>query len=702
VYISNLSIPNIQINTNVGNGNFFYAWGAQIVRGTTLTPYYPTINRTNTPRVDYTDGSCPTLLLEQAVGNRFLRSQEFANASWVKSNVTVTSDTEIAPNNLLQADTLTATANDGYITQNGTAAFSRSILSFYLKRKTGVGNITLETGNQSSIVSINSSTWTRVWCLNTNNSGTYSITSPGAYTITTTLPHNLITGDLVFIDCVGGGGADHAGIVTVTGANTFTTTSGAVAAGGGTANVYAAFGRIRFQTSGDEVYAWGAQLENIPLNLQSGYYEPSSYIPTTTATVTRALDFLSLYKIRENNLLNNTWSVFCDVKKIGGNQNDAIIGISDSISATPTNGIIVSGVPLFVTKRDAGVNTTIVATTVYQPQATAYFKILITCNNGIVETWIDGSKLSTTTLVNYQLLTLLESIASNGITRFKGIYGWNRVLNRTEIDLLFQYPYYNAGYTPTNNELQQIINRAYAEGFTLPSTTILGHCDTLITEMKNDGVWNVSDVYYNFAYNDITLTNWAKINWKNPYGGLGLATYVNSTIYQIKGIKTDNTGSYVNTNFSPTRATYNFTLNSAGRMFVIAEDSTFLGANYYDSGLGGGSNSRMFAGSSSNNQINTNAGLPVAFATFGVGLKSIQRDSATNVRLQNLGTLGAFTSNSTTMDTTSQTLSRVSGGGVNAVFANYWMGASINNTQIDNFRTYYNTYLTNIGLTAFA
>jgi hypothetical protein len=30
------------------------------------------------------------------------------------------------------------------------------------------------------------------------------------------------------------------------------------------------------------------------------------------------------------------------------------------------------------------------------------------------------------------------------------------------------------------------------------------------------------------------------------------------------------------------------------------------------------------------------------------------------------------------------------------------MGASISNTQIDNFRTYYNTYLTNIGLTAFA
>jgi hypothetical protein len=701
IYIPSLDQSNIMTGQySSGLGTSIFLWGAQVTRGTTLQPFYPTFTRANTPRIDYTDGSCPTFLLEGTVANRLLRSQEFENVSWVKFNLTATLNTEVAPNDLLEADTLTATANDGYTVTNTAGAFSRSIFSVYLKRKTGTGNVILETGNQSSIVSINSSTWTRCFLLNTNNNGTYSATS-GTYTITTILPHNLITGEQVSLDVVGGGGVDHTAVVTVTGVNTFTTTFGS-ATGSGNVNVYAAFGRIKLTTSGDEVYAWGAQLESIPGSLQDDYYEPTSYIPTAGSTVSRGSDFLNLFKIRDNNLLNNTFSLFWEVKKIGGGTSAEFhLALTDTINTIGTNSIFIGGVPLLATRRDNNVSTIILANTVYQPDVSSYYKGLITCDNGIIELWIDGSKLSTSTMVNYDKLVALSLTGNaNGISRFKQVLGWNRVVNRTEIDLLFQYPYFNAGYTPVNNELQQIINRANAEGFTIPSTTILGHCDTLITNMKNDGVWNVSDVYYNFAYNDVTLADWAKINWMNPSGGLyGLCTVFPGMTYRVDGYKGDGVSGYIDTNFSPSRANYNYTLNDASRFLVISEEHT--STNSPGDGVIGNSNNRIVLGASGAATINAgNIGISINMA--GLGLKAIIRYLSNSILGINTSTTVAATTASTVLNGNSQLVLRTGTTYGDACIANYFMGASLTNTQIQNFRTYYNTYLTNIGLTPFA
>ncbi len=710
IYYTAVSLANPMMQNGTAVGTVGVAlWGAMVTRGTTLTPYYPSSLRTNTPRLDYTDGSCPTILIEGAATNRILRSSEFDNASWVKSNLTTTLNTEIAPNGLLEADTLTATANGGWVRQNVAGSFVISIFSVYLKRKTGTGNITLETGNQSSIVSINSSTWTRVWLLNRNNNGTYSVTS-GVYTITTVLPHNLTTGDQVSIDCVGGGGADHTGVVTVTGANTFTTTFGAVTTGGANANVYAAFGRIIFQTSGDEVYAWGAQLETPSNTFINNYYEPTSYIPTTTATATRGADSLNLYKIRENNLLNNTFSLFWEVKKIGGSTNVATfhLALTDTINSIGANSIYIGGVPLLAAKRDNGVSTSILSNTVYQPLATNYYKGLLTCNNGIIELWIDGSKLSSTTFVNYDKLLLLNlaCFADNGIARFKQVFGWNRVLSSAELDLLFAYPYFNAGYTPVNNELQQVVNRANAEGFTIPSTTILGHCDTLITAMKNDGAWNLTDAYFNFAYNNINLSNWSRINWKNPYGGLGIATLVGAGItYQTNGFKSNGTGSFIRTNFNPAIAGFNFTLNNAGTMITVSQIGTSADTSFayvYFTNSGGWE----FRASIINPFLSVNTStfwqFPGGTTNRIIGTKALMRDNSTNVRRVESATVFTNTITANSFTNNNITIWNNSNPGNDSCVSQFWVGASLTNSQIQNFRTYYNTYLTSIGLTAFA
>jgi hypothetical protein len=64
----------------------------------------------NIPRLDYLDSTCPKLLLEPQRTNSFLRSSEFDNAYWSKLSLTVTADSVTAPDGTTTADTLNCVA----------------------------------------------------------------------------------------------------------------------------------------------------------------------------------------------------------------------------------------------------------------------------------------------------------------------------------------------------------------------------------------------------------------------------------------------------------------------------------------------------------------------------------------------------------------------------------------------------------------
>jgi hypothetical protein len=55
---------NFRYDNTISGASGFYIWGAQLEEGSTATEYFPTTTRLNIPRIDYTNGSCPSLLVE--------------------------------------------------------------------------------------------------------------------------------------------------------------------------------------------------------------------------------------------------------------------------------------------------------------------------------------------------------------------------------------------------------------------------------------------------------------------------------------------------------------------------------------------------------------------------------------------------------------------------------------------------------------
>ncbi len=686
-------------------------WGVQVIDGTVdiNTPVYNREIGYSISRLDYSGSSCPDYLVEASNFNTLLYSEDFTQANWVKINAIATTSSFLAPNNNSYANILTATGSNAIIRQSGTAASTQRqrIFSIYLQRKTGSGPITLSMGSVTGSATVVTGSWTRSFVLDPTLTGTYSA-SAGNYTVTTSTNHGYSTGDAILFDATTGVGVDASiSSVTVTGNTTFTFTNGS-ATGNGNCTVYSNTGKILIDTLGDEVYAWGAQIESALGFAPASGRLPSSYIPTTTAQVSRGSDTL---------ITDVSGSVSCsmffELSKRGGsnnvNANYLVIG-NEITHALSTDSIAFAGTSnsniAYSKKENNGSVSTISSALPYAPPDNTTFKTLFTISGSSLNLWIDGTLINTTTFSNPNNLRYITlSGAGSADVRLSQISTWPTTLTRANIDALFSYPYYNAGYTPVNYELQDVINRAYAEGFTIPSTIILGHCDTLLTEMKNDGIWNVADLFLNFAFNDINLTNFSRINWRNANSKLiGVSSLFGGLTYQTNGFKGNGTTGYIDTLVNPSPSVnlpYNYTLNNAGRMLVISEDVTG-GNTIYEGNTGTSTRMLALASSLSAFTSNTVNSAAATIDTRGVGLKSIMRDSSTNIRIQNGATTLSTTQTSTAITNNTQMLLRAGSSYSNACVSNYYFGASLTNSQVSNFRTYYNTFLTNIGLTAFA
>jgi hypothetical protein len=231
----------------------------------------------NVPRLDYSNGTCPSLLVEPQRTNVLTYSEQFAT-SWINNGATIISNDITAPDGNLTADRLTATGGGFGVVKFSTWTATNKVASCFVKA-------------------------------NTSNLFRISNVSGGGGSVTFNLSTQAITATTGFtgsIESFPDGWFRCIAIDTLARSGTFS---------------------IGVTAIGESVFVWGAQLE-------AGSY-PTSYIPTTTASVTRNADVIS--KTGISSLIGQTeGTMFLECMPLNNDLSYRALSISDN---TPNNRI---------------------------------------------------------------------------------------------------------------------------------------------------------------------------------------------------------------------------------------------------------------------------------------------------------------------------------------------------------------------------
>jgi hypothetical protein len=261
----------------------------------------------NLPRFDYNSltGECKGLLIEESRQNLVTYSDDYSNAIWTKLGVSVTTNATTAPDGTLTADLITennVSRNHQLNYSTATLAANTYTLSAFVKQGVGnrnfrFGGFGLNTANENPIFNISTG---EVYLPSTTTLFKRASITPypnGWYRCTCTIEYTGSTGVPVFA----------------------------------TSNSSTNFGDATYNTdTTTSIYMWGAQVE-------VGAF-PTSYIPTTSSTVTRSTDnasmtgtnFSSWYNQSEGSIIsncnkpyavpNNSYPIVLGISNGGGNQ----------------------------------------------------------------------------------------------------------------------------------------------------------------------------------------------------------------------------------------------------------------------------------------------------------------------------------------------------------------------------------------------
>lgn len=338
----------------LGNGSSIFIQNAQVENFATATDYYPTTTRLNIPRLDYINGTCPSILVDPQRTNTLLQSENLAT-SWTSFRSVVTTNVTTAPSGISTADKIaqqSGTTDAGGVYQT-ISLTSGSTYTYSYYAKAGGYNWTF-----ARVIDGVSNYY--VWFnLSTGVVGTIS----GSATAK--------------IQSVGNGW--YRCSVTFTSAGTGNQVVSYVGNSDNSDQVPSSDG-----VKG--IYVWGQQLE-------AGSYA-TSYIPTTSASVTRNADVIS--KTGISSLIGQTeGTLFADLKFTNVGTEKYILNLKDIAGSNVISfRRLTSGEIRFVLTATTSSGTTNQSTAVLP---NGNYKIAYKYVSGSLKIFINGALLFTLT-----------------------------------------------------------------------------------------------------------------------------------------------------------------------------------------------------------------------------------------------------------------------------------------------------------------
>jgi hypothetical protein len=348
-------------------------WGAQLVEGTQALNYLPTTDRLDIARVDYSLGQA-NLLLEPQRTNLALFSEQFDNATWNKNALNTTINSTTSPSGLINADTITSDGTSASHLVSQIISFTTGTsyaATFYVKKSTN---------NFVQIYSFNATG---------GQFANFDINSGAVGSVGTTFGSNPTSS----ITNVGNGWYRCSMIFT---------TAATASSGFGIAIVSSnSATRIEANTLTTSIFIWGAQLE-------LGAYA-TSYIPSTSTSVTRNADVISRSNIFTNGYVTSaggTWVVDFRNNIPLIRQANGGLTLYDNASQNYFNFYHpVSSSRIIIAKAVSGSFTNIYTT------LTDIVKIAIKWNGSTADVFVNGVKVVTATAFT---ATALENLLFQG------------------------------------------------------------------------------------------------------------------------------------------------------------------------------------------------------------------------------------------------------------------------------------------------